>query len=415
MNSKKIPQGYKKTEIGLIPEDWEIKKLGNDGKFFSGGTPNTSIREYYRGRIPFITSSDLNQGVIKKVSLNISEKGLKHSSAKMIKKGQLIVALYGATAGVVAISKINGAINQAVLAIQSDSFDKKYLYYWFQNNRQYILNKYTQGGQPNLSAIIIKNFLLPLPPLSEQQAIARVLSDVDGLIESLDRLINKKKMIKKGAMQQLLTGRQRLPGFTGKWVRKKLGEIADFKNGKTLEKYITKNGKYYLITLDSLDIEGKLKKEHLRTNFNGNFLSRGDLVMILSDVAHGNFLGLTDVIPEDNKYLINQRVAALKNVKDVLPFYLSKYINIKQNYFKTMGQGSSQQNLNKKDVLNFEVFYPPTLEEQQAIAQILSDMDAEIEALEKKKEKYEMLKKGLMEQLLTGKIRLKNHIKEVLQ
>jgi type I restriction enzyme S subunit len=399
MQEQKIPQGYKKTDIGIIPEDWEVKKLGDIFDIVAGGdldkTKFSKIKTS-KHKYPIYSNSLENNGLY---GYSIDYK-YPENSITVTARGTLGYATPR-------YKKFNAIIRLLVL-LPKNELDIKFIAEYINNRVNFSIES---TGVPQLTAPQISIYEIPLPPLSEQRAIARVLSDVDGLIESLDRLINKKKMIKKGAMQQLLTGRQRLPGFTGKWVRKKLGEIADFKNGKTLEKYITKNGKYYLITLDSLDIEGKLKKEHLRTNFNGNFLSRGDLVMILSDVAHGNFLGLTDVIPEDNKYLINQRVAALKNVKDVLPFYLSKYINIKQNYFKTMGQGSSQQNLNKKDVLNFEVFYPPTLEEQQAIAQILSDMDAEIEALEKKKAKYEMLKKGLMEQLLTGKIRLKNKIK----
>jgi len=240
----------------------------------------------------------------------------------------------------------------------------------------------------------------------EQTAIATVLSDTDALIEKLEKLIAKKKAIKKGAMQQLLTGKKRLPGFSGEWEVKELGELVDYRNGKSFENHIVVYGNYFLITLNSLDITGKLKNNHLRVSFNDKSLNKNDLIMILSDVAHGYFLGLTDVIPEDNKYVLNQRVGALKNIRCLPPYYLSEYINLKQKYFKTAGQGSSQQNLSKDDILNFKVLFPPTKSEQTAIATILSDMDAEIERLEKKRDKYIMLKQGMMQQLLTGRIRI---------
>lgn len=128
--------------------------------------------------------------------------------------------------------------------------------------------------------------------------------------------------------------------------------------------------------------------------------------MVLSDVAHGNFLGLTDIIPKNNKYVLNQRMGALKNLKGVTSEYLSYYINKNQKYFKMSGKGSSQQNLGKDDILNFAINLPKTKEEQTRIATILSDMDEEIAQLESKLEKAKQLKQGMMQELLTGRIRL---------
>jgi type I restriction enzyme S subunit len=196
-----------------------------------------------------------------------------------------------------------------------------------------------------------------------------------------------------------------LPEFSGKWKMKKLGEVADYKNGKSFESRIIDSGDYFLITLNSLDIKGKLKNDHLKVGVSDKSLSKDDLVMILSDVAHGNFLGLTDVIPEDDKYVLNQRVGALKNIRNISPYYLSKYINLKQKYFKTAGQGSSQQNLAKDDILNFEINFPEP-DEQKAITTVLYDMDTEIEKLESQLTKYQDIKQGMMQTLLTGKIRL---------
>lgn len=190
------------------------------------------------------------------------------------------------------------------------------------------------------------------------------------------------------------------------WDVKKLGELADYKNGKSFESRITDSGNYFLITLNSLDIKGKLKSNHLKVGVNDGSLSNGDLVMILSDVAHGYFLGLTDVILEDNKYVLNQRVGALKNIRHLTPYYLSKYINLKQKYFKTAGQGSSQQNLSKDDILNFRIAYPNSKTEQSAITIAISDVEVLIEKLERLIEKKKNTKQGVMQELFTGKRRL---------
>lgn len=190
------------------------------------------------------------------------------------------------------------------------------------------------------------------------------------------------------------------------WDVKKLGEVADYKNGKSFESRITDIGDYFLITLNSLDIKGKLKSDHLRVSVSDKSLNKNDLVMILSDVAHGNFLGLADVVPEDDKYVLNQRVGALKNIRYLTPYYLSKYINFKQKYFKTAGQGSSQLNLSKGDILAFPVVYPNLETEQSAISMTISDAEVLIEKLERLVEKKKNIKQGAMQELLTGKRRL---------
>jgi type I restriction enzyme S subunit len=189
------------------------------------------------------------------------------------------------------------------------------------------------------------------------------------------------------------------------WEVKKLGEIALYWNGKPYESYIREDGRFCLITLDSIDIEGKLKSEHERVNFHDGSLAKDDLVMVLSDVAHGDFLGLTDVIPESGQYVLNQRIGALRASKDVLPTFLSNFINSNQKYFKTVGQGSSQQNLSKSDVLSLDVLVPP-LPEQRAIAEALSNVDALIAALDRLIAKKRAIKQGAMQQFLAGQTRL---------
>ncbi|HIK12235.1 MAG TPA: restriction endonuclease subunit S [Oscillatoriaceae cyanobacterium M33_DOE_052] len=202
--------GYKKSAIGLIPEDWDLRMLGEDALTYSGGTPSTQNLHYYSGEISWITSGDLKKRYIFNVKGKISENGLKNSSAKMIFPNTLLLALYGATAGIPAISKIQAAINQAILAIIPRTFNCEYLFYYLEKNKNKIIETYTQGGQPNLSGKIINSLLFPYPKPQEQKAIASVLSDMDQEIAALEKRRAKTQAIKQGMMQELLTGKTRI-------------------------------------------------------------------------------------------------------------------------------------------------------------------------------------------------------------
>lgn len=190
---------------------WERKRLGTFATVYSGGTPLTSNTSFYGGNIPWITSTDLNQGFIHEVEGRITHLGLENSSAKMIERDTLLLALYGATAGVAAISKITAAINQAVLAILPRGLDTLFLYFKLQYLKKQIIGTFTQGGQPNLSGEIVKNLELKVPPTIEEQiSIAKVLTDMDAELSALEKRRKKTILLKQGMMQELLTGRIRL-------------------------------------------------------------------------------------------------------------------------------------------------------------------------------------------------------------
>ena len=194
----------------------------------------------------------------------------------------------------------------------------------------------------------------------------------------------------------------RFPEFKNEreWEEEPLGHFCDYWNGTGNEGVITEDGDYYLISLNSIDIEGNLKSEMKRVPNTDNSLKKGDLVMVLSDVAHGNFLGLTAIIPDDN-YVLNQRMAGLgiKDSKKIDGIYLRLFINANQSYFKKQGQGSSQQNLSKGSVVDFPVLVPNKLPEQQKIASCLSSLDEVIAAHSQKLDLLKDHKKGLMQNL----------------
>lgn len=188
-----------KQDDGSDYPDWEVKKLGELAKFFSGGTPTSTNREYYMGDIPFIGSGKINDDSIKQF---ITEEALSDSSAKLVNKGDLLYALYGATSGEVAISKIDGAINQAVLCIRSDE-SISFLHQFLLLKKERILTTFLQGGQGNLSAQIVKNIKLNLPDVAEQTKIANFLTEIDTKIDQIEKQLEGTKKFKSGLLQQM--------------------------------------------------------------------------------------------------------------------------------------------------------------------------------------------------------------------
>jgi len=212
-------------------EEWEEKTLGEVFKTYSGGTPDTTKKKtYYGGTIPFIRSAEINK---EETELFLTQEGLENSSAKLVNKGDLLVALYGANSGDSAIAKINGAINQAVLCLQSEN-SNVFVQNFLLHNRELIIQKYLQGGQGNLSGEIIKSIRVPFPSSKEQQKIAACLSSLDDLITAAVERLEGLQQHKKGLLQQLFpregsnTPELRFPGFSGAWEEKTLGDVLSY-------------------------------------------------------------------------------------------------------------------------------------------------------------------------------------------
>jgi type I restriction enzyme, S subunit len=189
-----------KDENGKEFSKWEKLRLGDNATFFSGGTPLTTKKTFYDGEIPFIKSGEINDA---KTEQYISEEGLKNSSAKMVEVGDLLYALYGATSGEAGIAKVRGAINQAVLCIRSDRYEKIFLLNFLQLTKQLIVGTYLQGGQGNLSADIVKGLLIPTPCKLEQKKIAEFLIAIDNKIISATTQIQQTQQYKKSLLQNM--------------------------------------------------------------------------------------------------------------------------------------------------------------------------------------------------------------------
>jgi type I restriction enzyme S subunit len=285
----------------------------------------------------------------------------------------------------------------------NDLVDSKYVYYSFinasGNKKLKRINASTTIGA--LYKNDVKSIKITFPQLPEQQKIASFLADVDDKITKLTKKKTLLEQYKKGIMQKIFNQELRFKNDDGNefshWEEKKLGDICNYKNGGSFEQYVSNEGTFNLISLNSIDIKGNLKATHKKVTIDDNSLDKGDLIMVLSDVAHGYFLGLTDIIPNDS-FVLNQRMGALKPKININRYFLKSFINFNQKYFKLMGQGSSQQNLSKGDILKF-IVKQPVIEEQTKIANFLSDIDLKIEALNTKIENSKSFKKGLLQKM----------------
>ena len=409
----KIKQGYKQTKVGIIPEDWEVVKLS---EIFSKSFYGTSDSTNEIGKYPVLRMGNMQNGTLDLKDLVYLDLVEKEFKKYQLKKGDILLNRTNSyeLVGKISLFDLDGDyLSASYIVAYRPNF--KVLNSIFINNllnTTYFQNKIrtiaTKGvSQANINPTSFKEVInIPLPPLKEQEKIAEILTTWDEAITKQTELLGAKELIKIALMQKLLSSEVRFGGFTDEWDEVRLGEICEYKNGGAFEEYIIENGKYLLITLNSIDISGKLKVEHKTVNINDNSLKKDDLIMVLSDVAHGDFLGLTDVILENDRYVLNQRMGALKPKKNLNSFFLSKLINLNQRYFKRHGQGSSQQNLSKGDITKFKIKLP-SLPEQQKIAEVLSLADDEINLLKNELEELKLQKKALMQKLLTGEVMVK--------
>lgn len=415
-----IPQGYKQTEIGIIPEDWEVVSLADicctkgivRGPF--GGALKKEIfvddgyKVYEQGNAIYRS--------IERGNYYIDTKKYNEMIRFAVNTGDFIVSCSG-TIGLIYRIPDNapkGIINQALLKLTINKTqinpDYFYLYFsWDEFNKR--ITDDTQGGAiKNLVKMeLFKKTWLLKPSVPEQEKIAEALSDTDDLISSLEKLIEKKKAIKQGAMQNLLTGKTRLPGFTNKWEEIALNELFDFAKGTGLSKEkLNPDGKNKCILYGELftRYEEIIEDVVNCTDENTGVISKAfDVLMPCSTTTNGIDLATASVIMK-NGILLGGDIAILrpKNKMDSRIFGYLMRLNAKEIVQYT--QGSTIVHLNIKSFAKMKINITLDYEEQKAIAEILSDMDKEIEQLEQKLAKARLIKQGMMQQLLTGKIRL---------
>ena len=354
---------------------WEQRKLGDITESYSGGTPTAGKKEYYDGNIPFIRSGEISSD---KTELFISEEGLNRSSAKMVKIGDILYALYGATSGEVSISKLKGAINQAILAIQPhQNYDSQFLMQWLRKSKENIIGTYLQGGQGNLSGNIVKELIIDIPTYEEQKEIGAYLKKLDHLIT----LHQRKRMLRRCF-------------FSIDWEQRKLGEVAKYRNGKAHENCIDDDGKYIVVNSKFVSTNGKVKKF---SNMQNEPLFENEVAFVLSDVPNGRAIARTFLVEKSDKYTLNQRIAGITPLNETDPYYLHVLMN-RHPYFLAFDDGVKQTNLSVSDVMKFESYYPK-YEEQETIGRCFSQLDQLITLHQRKCDELKNMKKFMLQNM----------------
>ena len=421
-----MQQGYKQTEVGVIPTGWDVCTLEtlynitSSKRVFQSQWRKSGI-PFYRAREIAVMSEGKNAPEDLYIDTNLYDLYTRQYGS--IKKDDVLITGVG-TLGKVYVVKEKDRFyfkDGNIIWLQTKGgFSSQYLKY--QYDMPVLINQvFGNAGGSTVATYTITNAKVtkvPVPPLEEQNRIAEALSDVDGMIFSLEKLIAKKKAVKQGAMQELLTGKNRLPGFTGEWDRHKLGEYVDCVRG------VSYNGSNDVFGSESNQTIRLLRSNNIQdAKFDSNDVQyirrnivRDNQILKTYDImicmANGSkqLVGKNCIFTEalNEKYTFGAFMSCLRAKKaDTNMNYMFDLLNSTQywNNIALLLSGSSINNLRPDNILEME-FKLPSIAEQAAIASILSDMDNEIEALEQKLEKTRQVKQGMMQQLLTGKIRL---------
>lgn len=402
-----IETKFKKTEIGEIPEDWEVKLLKDICTFED--SKRIPIKESERANMDGIYPYYGASGIIDYINKYIFDGDyilLGEDGANIVDRSSRLAFIVRGKCW------IN---NHAHVIKPNSNID---LYYLSEYLESLSYESYNTGtAQPKLNREKCNNILIACPPPSEQQHIASALSDIDDLLSALNKKIEKKKNIKQGAMQQLLTGKKRLPGFTEPWEEKKLGRIGYTYNGitgKSKEDFGIGKSKYItflnVLTNPSIDVS-ILENVNIMSIENQNRVQKGDLFFNTSSET-AEEVGICSALIENlTETYLNSFCFGFRTYEEnsIDPKYWAYWFRSKngRELMSSQAQGSTRYNLSKEFFLK-SILSIPTLSEQTAISTILSDMDKEIEALEAKRTKYKQVKQGMVQQLLTGKIRLIN-------
>ena len=418
---------FKMTEICLIPEDWEVERIGDIGQVVTGSTPPRNNSANWGGDFNWISAKDFNGKYISKTEEHITEAGKRF--CRLLPENSVLVTCI-ASIGLNAISKKACATNQQINAVVCRVDSPEYLYYQicYRNGDLKLL-----AGQTAVPIIGKKQFedvLIPVPPLPEQKKIAEALSDVDELLAAMTTLIEKKRAIKQGAMQELLgmrneecgmrnVPRRRLPGFSGEWVEKRFDECFEFIGNNTYARECMCDDCDGLANIHYDDVlirYGSVldcSRTAIPSLINSivcrtDRLSDGDV--IIADTAEDETVGKAIEIRGLNgrRAVSGLHTIACRPRFDFAPGWLGYYINSSAFHDQLLPliTGTKVSSISRAG-LRTTILNVPPLAEQQAIAAVLSDMDAEIAALEAKRAKYESIKQGMMQELLTGKTRLK--------
>lgn len=410
----RVTQGYKRTNLGVIPKDWECVRITSIARLESGHTPSKRKPSYWDGDIPWVSLHDteaLDTLELQQTSKSVTQEGLANSSARLLPRGTVVFSRT-ATVGKVTILGREMATSQDFAAyICGASLHNRFLVYLFRSMKPTWTSLMAGSIHNTIYMPAFQSLEIVLPPLTEQVTIADALSDVDSLLAGLDRLIAKKRDLKRATMQQLLTGQTRLPGFKGKWEVKRLGRLGRFLKGRGVSKDQARSGDLPCVRY------GELYTHHhdLVRTFNSWIsaevaatalpIERGDILFAGSGETKEE-IGKCAAFVDDHKAYAGGDIVVLRVLEGdskFLGYFLNSQPIARQKASK--GQGDAVVHISATALSDIECRLPGP-SEQSAVAEVIVDMDAELAALGARREKTRSIKQGMMQELLTGRTRL---------
>ncbi|MFE5736403.1 restriction endonuclease subunit S [Streptomyces celluloflavus] len=425
-NIREVPARYAATEVGEIPSDWEVKFIGELGKVVRGGSPRPAgDPRFFNGSfIPWLTVAALttlpeNRMEVTETRTCLTREGSEKS--RVLPADTVIIANSGATLGVAKILKLRCCANDGIAAlIEQREGDKEFLCYYINTQTEYLREVVAPGnGQPNLNTKLIRELPIPFPVEDEQRAISEALSDVDGLITALESLIGKKQAIRQGFMQQLLTGRTRLPGFSNPWREVLLGEHVGYLKAVALSRaqldgesptrylhYGDIHARKSVVLNAAHETMPRVSSALLR---NADYLQVGDLVFadasedpdgvgksveVLSVPSTGVVPGLHTIAARFDKAVLAD---GFKAYLQFIPEFRSALLRL--------AAGTKVLATTRSFISSIKMTLPD-VDEQRAISLVIADADREIHGLVVRLAKARDVKQGMMQQLLTGRTRL---------
>lgn len=368
LDTSRVRQGYKQTEVGVIPADWEVRPLGElTTAVASGRSKSNAIYGNY--------------------AVHGSTGVIGYSDTFEYKGDAILVARVGANAGKLNIVSGEYGVTDNTIIVRFGN--GSYLpFFWRQMDSKNLNSLVFGSGQPLITGTQLKALAVCVPPLPEQRAIATTISDVDALLVAQDKLIAKKRDIKHAAMQQLLTGKQRLPGFTGEWEVKRLGDVVEIKKGQLITEQDAIAGSVPVIA-------GGKKPAYYHNKPNRT----GKTITVSASGASAGYVAFFDtpIFASDCSTISESKTYSIE--------FIFFQLQLKQDVIYKAQTGGAQPHIHAVDLMPIEIGCP-SLPEQNTIATILSDMDADLAALEQQRDKTRALKLGMMQELLTGRIRL---------
>ena len=406
-----LKPGYKQSEVGVIPDDWMINRIIDCADYvdYRGKTPSKVL-----SGILLVTARNIRAGFI---DYDLSQEFIAEADYESVMRrgkpciGDVLITTEAPLGMVALADREDIALAQRVIKYRGKASKVKsdYLKYYFLSSKfQTILDDHGTGSTAKgIKGSVLHQLPVILPPLTEQAAIATTLSDVDDLLAKLDQLIAKKRDLKLAAMQQLLTGQIRLPGFSGEWSVKRLGEIGEALIGLTYSPSNVKSDG--LLVLRSSNIyEGRLRFEdnvYVDIDVPEKIIVRNGDILICVRNGSRELIGKCALINTKSQGLtFGAFMAVFRTPFHPFVFHQFQSGMIKRQINEHLGATINQ--ITNKSLNSFRIPFPLDAEEQNAIATVLSDMDVEFSALEARRDKTKDLKQGMMQELLTGRIRL---------